>query len=273
MLPSPDVAPARPPAHDLLATDRLHASEAWLAYFRDNERNQPTLPWADGATLSPPQRRVIGPSIRQFQLGESSEGHHLQRLAARYAARTGDAAYAEAMMLFIREEQRHGRDLGRYMDLAGIPRATTHWSDTVFRSIRKMSNLEMMLSVLLMAEMIANVYYAALHDATPCPLLRKLCRQILQDEAAHIRFHVERLSRLRVRRRHSLPATRALYRQFFRITTAVVWHTNAPVFRLAGRSFQDYWHACTAEIEGAERWDVETSPFSKAVSTDKRSTI
>lgn len=245
-----DVA-APHPGSVLLAPDRLHASELWLAYFQENARNLLALPWDDGAALTAEERRVIGPSIRQFQLGESSEGNHLRRLAAVYAARTGDAAYAEAMTLFIREEQRHGYDLGRFMDLAGIPRATAHWSDTIFRTLRKLSNLEMMLSVLLVAEMIANVYYAALREATASPLLRALCRQILRDEAAHVRFHVERLALLRARRRASLGPTHAVYRQFFRAATYVVWYTNAAVFRRAGLSFETYRQACEAEIAAA----------------------
>lgn len=116
---------------------RLHTSEEWRAYFQHNASTLPPVPWPGGASLTPEERQAIEQSIQQFQLGESSEGNHLRRLAQAYAARAGDAAYAEAMDRFIKEEQRHARDLGRFMDLAGIPRAQSHWSDSVFRGLRK----------------------------------------------------------------------------------------------------------------------------------------
>lgn len=231
----------------------LQTSAQWLAYFRHNAAHLMPIPWSEGVALVTEEKRAISRSIGQFQLGESSEGNHLKRLARAYAARTGDAAYAEAMDLFIGEEQRHARDLGRFMDLAGIPRAASHWSDSVFRLLRRLSNLEMMLSVLLVAELIANVYYAALREATSCPVLRGICRQILRDEAEHVRFHVERLAQLRARRRRTLGLTQALYRQFFCAACLVVWHGNAAVFRKAGMDFRDFWTACMDQVRRAER--------------------
>ena len=44
-----------------------------------------------------------------------------------HAADTGDATYVQALRLFMAEEYRHARDLGRVMDLAGIPRVGRTW--------------------------------------------------------------------------------------------------------------------------------------------------
>lgn len=243
--------PPPEPSRDLRR--RLHTSEEWRAYFRHNADTLLPMTWHDGAALTPEETQAIYRSIQQFQLGESSEGNHLKRLARAYAARTGDAAYADAMDLFIQEEQRHARDLGRFMDLAGIPRAANHWSDSVFRGLRKLSNLEMMLSVLLIAELIAKVYYVALRDATACPLLRQICRQLLLDEQEHVHFHLERLARMRVDRRWSLDLVHLLFSEFFGGACVVVWMGNAAVFKRAGMTFGSFWRACRREVREAVR--------------------
>ena len=135
--------------------------------------------------------------MQEFQLGESSEGRHLMTRAIRHAADTGDVDYIPALRLFIAEEHRHARDLGRVLDLAGIPRVGRTWPDTVFRWLRKGAGLELSIAVLVTAEIIAKVYYAALREATHAPVLRRLCDQILADEVQHVRFQAERVAILR----------------------------------------------------------------------------
>ena len=39
-------------------------------------------------------------------------------------------------------------------------------------------------------------YYSALHDATGSPMLRAICRQILRDEAMHLKYQGQTLARL-----------------------------------------------------------------------------
>lgn len=240
--------PARPSEKPRLC---LESSEQWLTYFRHNTETLLAIPWSIGASLTPREKQTIYRSIQKFQLGESSEGNHLRGLAHAYAARTGEIAYGEAMELFIKEEQRHARDLGRFMDLAEIPRTTSHWSDRVFRSLRTMGNLEMMLSVLLVAELIAKVYYVALREATNSPALHQLCQQILHDEEQHVHFHVKQLARLRAGRRWSLDLM--LYRLFFGSACLVVWMGHASVFRKTGMTFGGFWKRCRQEMREAVR--------------------
>ena len=109
------------------------SSEQWAAHFRANDGNLLALPWDGGAAITPAERAAIAASVQEFQLGESSEGRNLISAARRYAASSGDAAYVDALLLFIAEEHRHARDLGRFLDLAGVPRAGHARPDTVFR--------------------------------------------------------------------------------------------------------------------------------------------
>src|SRR4051794_26970290 len=73
------------------------------------------MPWEQAANWSDGEKAAMGPSLQEFQLGESSEGTHLLARAAKYAEETGDDCYPDAMAMFVREEQRHARLLGRFL--------------------------------------------------------------------------------------------------------------------------------------------------------------
>ncbi len=228
-------------------------SEEWCLYFRSNGENLLAIPWGRGADLSGDELRRVVASLQDFQLGESSEGHHLQAAANSYAGRTGDAAYAEAVRLFVAEEQRHSRDLGRFLRLAGVPLLQRSWTDSVFRRLRH-GGLETMLCVLLTAELIAMVYYQAVRAATCSAVLQRLCVQILRDERAHLRFHTERLALLRVGRPRWLRAlTHLAQGSLFAGTCLVVWLRHGRAFRAGGFSRVRYWREAWREWRRALR--------------------
>src|SRR5919197_823313 len=117
----------------------VRSSSQWLAYFRSNAERLLELPWDGGAQLGPGELEAVAESVREFQLGESSDGRRSLAIARAYAERTGAWGYA------------------------------------VFRQLRRALNLEMLISVLLTVELIAKVYYRALRQATASPLLRRIC--------------------------------------------------------------------------------------------------
>ena len=82
----------------------------------------------------------------------------------------------------------------------GIPTRQHHWTDRVFRRIRKLAELEFSLGVLLTAELIGNVYYRALETVTECQRLRLLCRMMVADELAHIGFESDLLLSMRAQK-------------------------------------------------------------------------
>jgi hypothetical protein len=169
----------------------IRTSEYWRDWFTTNAESLMDIPWEEGVGLTHDERRAIASSLRGFQRGESSEGGYLYGCAKQFAAETGDAAYVEAIQLFIREEQRHARDLAKILTMAGIPLLKKTSLDTVFRQLRRLGGLDISISVLITAEIIAKVYYKALREATGCPALRRLCDQILYDERAHVEFQAE----------------------------------------------------------------------------------
>lgn len=219
-------------------------SNAWRAHFEASALLATAIPWTDAPQLTAAERRAVAASVQEFQLGESSEGHHLRGLARDHAEHTGDPEYARAMELFIREEQRHAAELGRFLDQEGVPRRTATLTDGIFRRVRTLAGLETMLRTLLCAELVSQVYYVALREATRSPALRAICVRILRDEAAHVRFHCERLallqrSRSALRRRGVL----LLHRALFACTLAVVWLGHGRALRAGGFGAFRFWRS------------------------------
>lgn len=228
-----------------------HSSQ-WLDYFRYNRDTLRKIPWSDPYPLTADEKVTIAASIRKFQLGESSEGVHLMKLARSYATRTHDPNWVMVVKLFIGEEQRHARHLGRFMQQQDIALAQQHWSDSWFRKARHLANLEVALAVLLAAEAIATIYYAALGSATQSPILRALCDQIVQDEAQHVSFQATTLGLMRANyTTWHLLAVDGIYWVFFRMTLLVVWCDHQAVLRAGGYSFATFSKACRQVIQQA----------------------
>jgi hypothetical protein len=238
------------PLAELSATS---ISSAWRSYFRANQQNPWEMPWDDAYKLSTAERRAIQHSIQQFQLGESSEGRRLLARARAYSRATGDRDFAEALSLFVKEEQRHSAYLLRFMRAQEIPELSSHWMDSVFRRLRVLAGLELSLRVLVTAEIIAVPYYRALGRATASRLLNAVSFRIVQDEAAHLKFQSSMLSRLGALRRPILRRLIArLHRLFLIGTSFVVWIEHGSVFRAAGYSFELFALEALAEFAGLE---------------------
>lgn len=207
----------------------------WCDHFRQNADRQRSIPWPAVITLSERQRRTLLSSLQDFQLGESSEGKHGRARAAAYAARVGDPHYAEAIRLFFAEENRHAAYLARYLALHGVEPIGRSWTDSIFRRVRRLMGLELLITVLLTAELIGEVYYRAVRAATGCPVLRAICSQLLRDERMHVRFHVERFRFLRRGRTRLRSAIQdELWWFFLGVTCLSVWVKHRRAFRLGG---------------------------------------
>jgi hypothetical protein len=232
---------------DALLVDELVSVEArnsawWCDYFNAYEARQRTIPWDKLRPLTTHERRVLVASLQDFQLGETSEGRHGMARATAYGKRVGDPHYAEAVRLFFAEENRHADYLAEYLRRNGAELIGKSWTDFVFRRVRRLMGLETLLTVLLSAELIGEVYYRAIRRATVCPALRAVCTQLLTDERMHIRFHIERF---RFIRRGRGPVRRSLqdgvWWLFFTATRLSVWAKHRRAIRLGRRSFRRFW--------------------------------
>ena len=231
------------------------SSAQWLDYFRANAERLLSIPWYAGVELTPAERAVIAASLPSWQLGESSDGAKLLAAARRHAVATDDPNFVDVIQQFIKEEQRHGANLGRFLDLASVPRKTWDWGDAVFRVLRHLlTRMEVSASVLITVEVHALLYYAAIRRATGSAILRRICEQILLDEVPHVRFQCERLAILHRRRPRVLrAATMAVHRVLFAGVTLAIWLGHRRALRAGGYSFRRFWGAAWGKMRQAWR--------------------
>ncbi len=245
-------------------------SRQWVRHFRNNAKTEAEIAWDNPRRLSTSERQAVLRSIQIFQLGESGEGTRLLRAAETYCRRHGDRLYLKALRLFVREEQRHAALLARFLEREETGLLSRQWTNGVFRRLRNWLGLELMLAVLLSAELMARVYYAALRRATDDPVLRAICDRILRDERWHVRFQCDRLRHMRAGRPVAwrIPTAWA-ERLGFRAVCVAVWSNHAPVFRAAGTNMRAFWRKTGREFASAQRLIREASA-SKVESGDGR---
>jgi hypothetical protein len=228
---------------------------AWFLYFLGNARRFRPIPWELGAGTAGKELDAIRRSLQSWQRGETGGGTHVRALAARYAALVGDPHYPAAVELFIREEQRHGELLGRFLDLAGAGRVTADWGDFLFRRARHaLTSIEVWTTPVVMIETLALVYYQAIRRATGSPVLSSICSQILADEGPHLRFQCERLAHLfRSRSRAVLRLTMLGHRIFFLMMVLLVWFGHRRALRAGGHTFRSYRRSAWARMRATRR--------------------
>jgi hypothetical protein len=220
----------------------------WLNHFEYHAEHPRRI--ADGISnaLTVTERHLIAASIATFQLGEQSSGSNLLRAAYLFAQEHDAGEVARITELLIGEEQQHATLLRNFMAAHGIPTREHHWTDRVFRQLRKLAELEFALGILLSAELIGNVYYRALEAATQCQRLRLLCRMLVADELAHVGFESDLL--LSMRARKVAPVRYAIdlaHRTFFVGTVMVVWATHRAVLKEGGYGMLGFLKACRAQ--------------------------
>jgi len=237
-------------------------STEWLAYFQQNQRDRVPISWHEGTRVCRHLRGPLARSLARFQLGESSDGARLRRAARRVAERTGDCEYAEAIGLFISEEQEHARLLANVLSGMATPLLRRHWSDWLFRRCRHLLGFYQEISVLLMAEIVALKYYSVVRGGAENSVIEKVCDQILYDEKFHVRFHCEYLQRVLVKRpswfRRSCWC--ALTGMFAGASVVVAWdHRRA--FAALGSSWEEFLRESWLNFAAARHSIFTGEPF------------
>jgi len=220
----------------------VQTSQQWIHHFKQNLQLK-RIDWSIPPRLTEKERQRIIHSVQAWQLGETSDGAHLLAAAKKYAHAIGDTNYCEAVQLFIKEEQKHGSNLGRYLDLVKEKRIGHNWGDTLFRKIRYFNtSMELWTITVITVESAAQVYYQSLKDATRCTLLKQICTDILIDEAFHIDFQQQRLAIIFSGKTVLQKiACFQFYRLLYFTTTLVVWMAHRKVFQAGNNTLAGYW--------------------------------
>jgi hypothetical protein len=246
-------------------------SRKWLTHFSLRSMTALHVSCNEAIQLTETERRTITPSIQQFQLGEESRGQRLLERGQKYGRAVNDSLFAGALEIFIKEEQQHSRYLAAFMESQSIPRLQRHWVDGIFRKLRGLAGLELSLTVLVTAEIIAVPYYRALRGATGSPILKLICTRILEDEANHLKFQASMLARVASARPAALRRTFGeLHRLFLTGTILIVWIEHRPVFEAAGYSFRRFKDETLLEFSD---WNTLRSTLMKHAAARQKPTI
>jgi len=219
-------------------------SNYWIGHFKANALEK-RVNWDLKPNITPEEICTILPSLQAWQLGETSEGKHLIAASTKYARAIGDLPYINAVKLFIKEEQKHGNNLGSYLDAINVPRIKQDWGDSLFRKVRYFNtSMELWTLAVIVVESTAQIFYQALKNATNCELLKQICNDILIDEAYHITFQTERLAIIYEGKNNFSKAWRRIvYKYFFYATSSLVWFANRKLFKAGGNTFDSYSRA------------------------------
>lgn len=220
----------------------MRSSQYWKKHFSNNLQKQ-RVDWNLQPEITQQQKKSILKSLQAWQLGETSDGSHLIAASKKHAFATNDPEFLEAVKLFIKEEQKHGENLGKYLDKIKVPRIHKNWGDSLFRLVRYYNtNMELWTLSVITVESTAQVFYQSIKDATDCKLLKQICSDILTDEAFHINFQFERLSLLARNKSETNKFIRYwIYKVFFYFTIAVVYIAHRKAFRAGGNNFNKYY--------------------------------
>ncbi len=227
----------------------MKTSKQWYDYFQANLEVK-RINWNQPALLTANELNNILSSLQAWQLGETSDGSNLLRAGALYAQKMDDPFYVKALELFIKEEQKHGNNLGLFLDAIHQPRIKKNWGDSLFRKIRHLNtSMQWWTIAVITVESAAQIFYQSLKDATNSTLLKEICTDILIDEAPHIQFQQERLLNI-FKSKNSFERMLAYnwYKIFYFSTSMVVWFAHKKLFKAGNNNFTRYHKKMTLKF-------------------------
>lgn len=220
----------------------MKTSQTWVEHFSTNIKIQ-RIDWQLQPSLNSKEKRIILSALKAWQLGETSDGSHLLKASKKYSEKISDRLYLKAVELFIKEEQKHGNNLGQYLDIIGEKRLKKNWADTLFRKFRYFnSSMELWTLAVITVESAAQIFYQSLKDATGCKLLKQICTDILIDEAFHIDFQLQRFIIINEHKNEfAKTLCYYLYACFYFSTIILIWFAYKKCFKAGGNDFNSYW--------------------------------
>ncbi|MGI9271431.1 MAG: hypothetical protein ACR2QT_06630 [Woeseiaceae bacterium] len=129
-------------------------------------------------------------SLAIFQLGESGGGTIIEQARASGIAEIDDD-YADAMALFVAEENRHADILANCVAAQGGELIQENWTARLFVGARRLIGLRLKVIVLLAAEVVGICYYHLLSQQMPGCRTKSLLAELVRDETSHLYFHCQ----------------------------------------------------------------------------------
>lgn len=198
-------------------------TQIWTRHFVVNRERFVMPELGKNESIDNCAKEPLRRSLAVFQLGESGGGTRLMNYVRKVVKAEKLAGYEEAVQLFVEEEQRHARllaEMVRYLEGSLLQK---QWTNSIFRWLRNHFGVEFNIQILLIAELVAEVYFGMLYRRLDDLPLRKCCHRLLADEMRHISFHTEFLrERLETMPRWWRTLWRAQFWCLHRVTAVVV---------------------------------------------------
>lgn len=163
----------------------------WLQYFEGNASANHEIPWEQGPSGDPAQALPLARSLSHFELGESGEGKRIKGLAAQTAVEKGEPTYFPAVERFVKEENRHAELLAKAVTHLGGKKTLSHWTETMFVTLRRLLSLRTEIQVLAIAEIIGLSFYSMIKARTLDPSIRSMCDIFFTEETQHLAFDAD----------------------------------------------------------------------------------
>ncbi len=206
----------------------------WLEFFKHKSQKRDRINWHEKENISAEEKIYIENSVGQFQLGEYSEGKNLLRFAKLYGVKIDDSRISEVTKYFIQEEQHHAFLLGKFMDRYGMKKQKSHWTDSIFRSLRKCAGFDFSLTILTSAEIASFPFYTALKRVTTSKILQDICDQLQCDETFHLRYESELLHQIRSERNIFYNIKYTIHELILFVVSLFVWYNHKEILTKGG---------------------------------------
>jgi hypothetical protein len=219
----------------------------WLNHFTANQSNRPLPAWDAPITLAPALIPVLVHSLEQFQLGDGGGPADLIAFNAQQFRSTGDQTDRLVDLWFLEEEE-HARLLQGLLDRFGGTPIQSHWSFSLFCSVRRWGGVRFELTALLLTEIASTIYYRLLLRYGRDPALRDVCRLILRDEAGHVAFHRDRMAHAPAAEWRYGRIWETVFRGLGLAAATMLWVNHAPALTALGATTRDFYQRVWREL-------------------------
>ena len=141
------------------------------------------------------------------------------------------------------------------MGIEGMPKAKKSNSDKLFRFLRHLASIRYTHVILVTAEMIAVPYYTALQNVSTSPILTTICKQILSDEANHLRYQAKIIKMfLKGKPNWRKRVAKTTAKVLLELALDVVWFQHGSFLRLDGYNFSKFRNESFRQFDFV--WDL-----------------
>lgn len=226
----------------------------WRSFF-ESRRSRP-LPKSGNLAAYAALPQSLARSLAIFQLGESGGGTIIEQ-ARNSRLRHIDADYAEAMALFVREENRHADILAICVRQLGGKLIAQNWTARLFVFSRRLIGVRLKVVVLLAAEVVGICYYHMLASRLPQLPMKRWLEELVADEQSHLDFHCCFL-RSQMDRRWKCRLFIFAWRTTMLLAAVAVLLDHRAALKDLGISKRAVWRRWTTYSREAERLVVNT---------------